>query len=161
MNDFQIPISVAAIAAGLYAGWLVWVLVVRGRVTANRDAALTEQLLHAADRNALPPSRIEDQLAAAGLSFTAATFNLIRLAGLATGLLIALAFRLPTLIWIAAALAGWFASLVWLGQRKKARELSMDDDLPAALSGLAASLALSQDLSEALQSAADTVSAPG
>ena len=161
MTDFQIPIPFAALFAGLYAGWLLWILVVRRRVTANRDAATTERMMQAAEQDALPRRPIEDQIAAAGLSLTATTFSLIRIAVASLGLLMALVFRLPGLVLIAAAIAGWIAPIAWLNQRQKARALSIDDDLPAALSGLAATLAMSQNLSEALQSAADAVSPPG
>ncbi len=161
MTDFQIPIPFAALSAGLYAGWLLWILVVRRRVTANRDAATTERMMQAAEQDALPRRPIEDQIAAAGLSLTATTFSLIRVAGAGLGLLLVLVFRLPGLILIAAVIAGWIAPIAWLNQRQKARALSIDDDLPAALSGLAATLAMSQNLSEALQSAADAVSPPG
>ncbi len=161
MPEIFIPIPVAAVAAGLYAGWLIWVIFVRHRIAANRDAAQTERMLQAADRAALPPNPIEDQIAAAGLSLSSTTFSLVRLACAGAGLVIALAFRLPVLIFIAAAGAGWLAPIAWLNQRKQARELSIDDDLPAALSGLAATLAMSQNLSEALQSAAEAVSPPG
>jgi len=152
---------VAAVAAGLYAGWLLWVIVIRQRIAANRDAAWTERMMQTADQAVQRPNPIEDQIAAAGLTLSATTFSLIRLACSGTGLIIALAFRLPGLIFIAAAVAGWLTPLAWLNQRQKARELSIDDDLPAALSGLAATLAMSQNLSEALQSAAEAVSPPG
>ena len=162
MTNFQFSISIpiAAAVAAAYAAWLLWILLVRQRVLANRDAAVTSTMMQPADTER-SQTVLTDRLAAAGLSLTPATFNLIRLAAAASGLGLALVLRLPDLVLIAAAIAGWAAPSAWLNQRRKARELSIDDDLPAALSGLAATLSISQNLSEALESAADAVSPSG
>ena len=160
MTDFQIPFPLAAAAVAAYVAWLLWVLLVRRRVLASRDAAITAGMVHARE-TALPQGRDIDRLAAAGVSWTPTTFNLIRLAAAAAGLVLALVLRLPLPVMLAATAAGYFAPVLWLEQRRKARELSIDDDLPAALSGLAATLAMSQNLSEALEAAADAVSPPG
>ncbi len=162
MTDFQlnIPIPLAAGVAAAYAVWLLWILLVRGRVLANRDAALTSAMMQSADRERASTD-LSDRLAAAGLDLTPATFGLIRLATAASGLVLALALRLPSLVLIAAAVAGWAGPLAWLDQRRTTREKSIDDDLPAALSGLAATLAISQSLGEALAAAADAVSPAG
>ena len=65
---------------------------------------------------------------------------------------------LPFLIRLVALGAGWLAPRLWLVQRRRARERSIDDDLPAALSGLAASLSISNSLTDALRAAAEAVS---
>src|SRR5512147_1665351 len=105
MPELSIPIPFAAIACGLYAGWLLWVIFVRQRVTANRDAALTERLLKTTDQPAQPQRQLDEQLAAAGVAITPATFTLLRLACGGAGFLAALIFRLPLLILAAAAVA--------------------------------------------------------
>jgi Flp pilus assembly protein TadB len=160
MTELQIPIPLAAATAAAYVAWLLWILLVRRRVLASRDAAITASMVRSSE-TAMPHVADTDRLAAAGLSMTPTTFNLIRLAAAAAGLVLALAFRLPVLVMLAATAAGYFAPVLWLEQRRKTRELSIDDDLPAALSGLAATLAMSQNLSEALEAAADAISPPG
>ncbi len=162
MTDLPIPIPIplAAGVAAAYVGWLLWVLFVRQRVLAGRDAAITESMVRPA-RTDLPQVDQADRLSAAGVAWSLTTFTLIRVATTVSGLVLALAFRLPPLILMAGAAAGYFAPSLWLEQRRKSRELSIDDDLPAALSGLAATLAMSQNLSEALEAAADAVSPVG
>ncbi len=162
MTDFRLPIPIplAAGIAAAYVGWLLWVLFVRQRVLASRDAAITESMVRPAPSDR-PQVDQADRLSAAGVTWSPTTYMLIRVAAMLSGLMLALAFRLPLLILTVAALAGYVAPQLWLDQRRKSRELSIDDDLPAALSGLAATLAMSQNLSEALEAAADAVSPSG
>lgn len=156
----QIPLPLAALAAALYGAWLIWLLIVRGRVLQNKDGAATDRML-GLDQQPDPDSgeaALPLQLAAAGLVLEPTTFTLIRAmcAALAFGL--TTLFGLPLVIKVVAAVAGWLAPRLWLVQRHRARERSIDDDLPAALSGLAASLSISSSLTDALQSAAEAVS---
>ena len=162
MTDFRLPIPIplAAGVAAAYVGWLLWVVFVRQRVLASRDAAITESMVRPAPADR-PQVDQADRLSATGVTWSPTTYTLIRVAAMLSGLMLALAFRLPLLILIVAALAGYVAPQLWLDQRRKSRELSIDDDLPAALSGLAATLAMSQNLSEALEAAADAVSPSG
>jgi len=155
----QIPLPLAALAAALYAAWLIWTLIVRGRVLQNKDEATTDHML-GLDQLATPDgaTSLPQQLAAAGLTLEPTTFILMRAvcAALAFGLTTLLG--LPIVIKLVAVIAGWLAPRLWLVQRRRARERSIDDDLPAALSGLAASLSISNSLTDALQAAAEAVS---
>lgn len=158
----QIPLPLAALAAALYGAWLIWLLIVRGRVLQNKDEADTDHML-GLDTVPAPEggASLPQQLAAAGLALEPTTFTLIRTmcAALAFGLTTLLG--LPIVIKVVAVIAGWLAPRLWLVQRRRARERSIDDDLPAALSGLAASLSISNSLTDALQAAAEAVSPAG
>ncbi len=156
----QIPLPVAAAAAALYAAWLIWTLIVKQRVLASRDAVQTERMLMSGQKPEQLASgkQLQHRLAEAGITLNPTTFNLIRLgcAALAFGLTTLLG--LPIAIRLVVLIASWAAPLAWLAQRRRARERSIDDDLPAALSGLAASLSISKNLAEALEAAAEAVS---
>ncbi len=156
----QIPLPLAAASAALYAAWLIWTLIVRQRVLVNRDAVQTERMLmtDAAKEQIAAGKSLPAQLAEAGVTLDPTTFGLLRLgcAALAFGLTTLLG--LPLVIRLVVLIAGWAVPLAWLAQRRRARERSIDDDLPAALSGLAASLSISKSLAEALQAAAEAVS---
>lgn len=162
MTDWpiNIPLPLAAAAAALYAAWLIWTLLVKGRVLASRDAVQTEHMLmtDAAKQQIAAGKSLQHKLAEAGVTLDPTTFTLIRLACvvLAFGLTTVMGF--PLVIRVVASIAGWAAPLVWLAQRRRARERSIDDDLPSALSGLAASLSISKNLAEALEAAAEAVS---
>jgi Flp pilus assembly protein TadB len=156
----QIPLPLAAAAAAVYAAWLIWTLIVRQRVLAGRDAVQTERMLMSdtATDQLVAAKSLQFQLAEAGLTIDPTTFNLIRLACAALAFGLTTLFGLPIVIRLVVLVAGWAAPLAWLAQRRSARERSIDDDLPAALSGLAASLSISKNLAEALESAAEAVS---
>ncbi len=156
----QIPLPLAALAAALYGAWLLWLLIVRGRVLQNKDEATTDHML-GLDQQADPDggnATLPEQLAAAGLTLEPTTFSLIRAACAALAFGLTTLLGLPLVIKLVAVIAGWLAPRLWLVQRRRARERSIDDDLPAALSGLAASLSISNSLSDALQAAAEAVS---
>ncbi|CAG0992199.1 hypothetical protein PLCT2_02534 [Planctomycetaceae bacterium] len=156
----QIPLPVAAAAAALYAAWLIWTLIVKQRVLASRDAVQTEHMLmseKATDQLTAGKS-LSSKLAEAGSTLDPTTFNLIRLACAALAFGLTTLLGLPIVIRLVVLITGWAAPLAWLAQRRRARERSIDDDLPAALSGLAASLSISKSLAEALEAAAEAVS---
>ncbi len=162
MNEWpiQIPLPLAAAVAALYSAWLIWTLIVRKRVLVNRDAVQTEHMLmtDASKKQIAAGKSLPAQLAEAGVTLDPTTFNVLRLgcAALAFGLTTLLG--LPIVIRLVVLIASWAAPMAWLAQRRRARERSIDDDLPAALSGLAASLSISKNLAEALQAAAEAVS---
>lgn len=158
----QIPLPLAAVAAALYAAWLIWLLIVRGRVLQNKDEAATDHML-GLDQLPTPDGKttLSQSLAAAGLTLDPATFNVIRLSGALLAFGLTTLLGLPIVIKGVAVIAGWLAPRLWLVQRRRAHERSIDDDLPAALSGLAASLSISNSLTDALQAAAEAVSPAG
>jgi Flp pilus assembly protein TadB len=165
MTDFQIqiPIPLAAAAAAAYAAWLLWILIVRRRVLADRDATTTEGMLRqgSTGEKYLAAAPLADLLTDAGLKIPPIAFNLIQLGCAAAGFLATSMFTLPLPIRVVTVAAGWAAPRAWLSERRRARERSIDDDLPAALSGLSAHLAISSELGQALQAAADAISPPG
>ena len=78
----QIPLPLAALAAALYGAWLLWLLIVRGRVLQNKDEADTDRML---GLDQLPDpaggdASLPQQLAAADLTLEPTTFTLIRAA---------------------------------------------------------------------------------
>ena len=157
----MIPLWFVAAMAGIWAALALWQWVGQKGLIRSRDQKRLEQVTTTADDDLAPIKKegLADELAQAGVDMNASTFNLLRGAGVALGLLVGPVLGLPLLVSAALGLGAWFGPRRWVARRVQTRGLAIDEALPQALSRLAALLPLITSMPRLLMTVAESLRA--
>lgn len=156
----EIPVWLVAGIGGIWAALLLWQLVGRRVIETSRDRARLAQITSTGEEvTPAPKTNLEQELEQAGVNLSPASFNLIRIVGAIAVVLIALAFNLPPLLGIGGAVAIWLGSRSWLRGKAENRGRKMEEELPMALSRIAALVDIEKDMPSLLTTVAESLTA--
>ncbi len=156
-----IPVWLVAGLGGIWVALVLWQVVGRRAVDISRDRARLARVTAAGEEmiQQTPTGGLAEELEEAGLSMSPASFNLLRLAGAALGLLVIPALNLPFLLGVGLAGAAWWGSRAWLRSRASGRGREMDKELPTALARIAALVDIERDMPGLLLAVAEGLAA--
>lgn len=139
---------------------LLWQLVGRRAIEMSRDRARLTQVTSIGEEvSPAPKTGLEQELQQAGVNLSPASFNLIRIGGAIAALLLVLAFNLPPLLGVGGAIAVWLGGRSWLKGKAESRGQKMEEELPAALSRIAALVDIEKDMPSLLLAVAESLTA--
>lgn len=157
------PITIALLAA-IWAGWMVWELAGRRALFTSQARKRAAEVLRgdASLEDLAPRSAVERDLLAAGFNWgegAQTRFTLLRLGLAAVAYVLMSLFHVPPIVsLVAAGLAFWFPRSTIAG-RAQGRGRKIDEEMPTALTRVAALITLQPDPIELLAQVADTLRA--
>ncbi|MBN1402669.1 MAG: hypothetical protein JXA74_17645, partial [Anaerolineae bacterium] len=157
MNVPTIPLWFVAGIAAIWAALVLWKLFGERALTRSRDAGKLEHLTGSGEQTLESRKGLAEELNQAGLSLSAGAFNGLRLAGVVGGGLVAPLLGMPFLVGVFLAVAAWFGPLWWVHDRVRRRGIQIEQELPSALSRLAALLPLVTSMPQLLAMVAESL----
>lgn len=161
MNIPEIPVWLVAGIGGIWAGLVLWQFFGRRAVELSHDRTRLARVTSTGSEEITPApaTGLAQELEQAGMNLSPASFNLIRIGGAVTVILAALAFNLPPLLGVGGAVAVWLGSRSWLRGKAESRGRKMEEELPAALSRIAALIDIERDMPTLLVAVAESLAA--
>jgi len=160
LNFPEIPVWLVAGIGGIWAALILWQLFGRRVIDASRDRVRMARVTGTGEEISVAPTGdMATELEQAGLNLSPAAFNLIRIAGAVAVILVVLALNLPPLLGIGGAVAVWFGVRSWVKGKAESRGRKMEEELPTALSRIAALVDIEQDMPSLLNAVAESLAA--